>query len=171
MKKSFMAVPLLCAVLLCFSSCVSTGEKAISVAVVYCVTAVFSVMVFLIYMFGIRKKNLWFVLLFASVFVVNVGYCALAISQTLEEALLANRISYFGSVFLPMTMLMIIFDAIKIQYGKWLKKEQSIMLLRVMKKLKSEYFLVLYLTYFEGFSGSETAAIMKKSKRQSFQKH
>ena len=35
-----------------------------------------------------------------------------------------------------------------------------------MKKLKSEYFLVLYLTYFEGFSGSETAAIMKKSKRQ-----
>ena len=120
MKKSFMAVPLLCAVLLCFSSCVSTGEKAISVAVVYCVTAVFSVMVFLLYMFGIRKKNLWFVLLFASVFVVNVGYCALAISRTLEEALLANRISYFGSVFLPMTMLMIIFDAIKIQYGKWL---------------------------------------------------
>lgn len=48
----------------------------------------------------------------------------------------------------------------------YLKKEQSIILLGAMKKLKSEYFQVLYLTYFEGFSGSETAKIMKKSRRQ-----
>ncbi len=48
----------------------------------------------------------------------------------------------------------------------YLKKEQSILLLSTMKKLKPEYFLVLYLTYFEGFSNKETAEIMKKSKRQ-----
>ena len=44
--------------------------------------------------------------------------------------------------------------------------EQKILLHRTMKKLKSEYFQVLYLIYFEGFTNSEAATIMKKSKRQ-----
>ncbi len=35
-----------------------------------------------------------------------------------------------------------------------------------MKKLNPDYFQVLYLVYFENFSNTETAAIMKKNKRQ-----
>ena len=35
-----------------------------------------------------------------------------------------------------------------------------------MKTLKSEYFQVLYLMYFEGFDTADIAKIMHKSKRQ-----
>ena len=49
---------------------------------------------------------------------------------------------------------------------EYLKEEQKIELLRIMKKLKPEYSQVLYLIYFEGFDTAGTAAVMKKSKRQ-----
>lgn len=49
---------------------------------------------------------------------------------------------------------------------EYLIKERKILLHRTMKKLKPEYFQVLYLIYFENFSNSETAVIMKKNKRQ-----
>jgi DNA-binding CsgD family transcriptional regulator len=51
---------------------------------------------------------------------VNLGYLALACSSTLEGALLANRIAYLGSVFLPLSMLMIILEVTQISYKKWL---------------------------------------------------
>lgn len=95
-------------------------EKALSLAVVYCVMAFLAVIVFLVYLWGIRKKKSGFILLFASIFVVNIGYFALAISKSLEEALLANRISYLGSVFLPMSMLIIISEAVKTPLKKWM---------------------------------------------------
>ena len=49
---------------------------------------------------------------------------------------------------------------------EYLIKEQEILLHRTMRKLKSEYFQVLYLVYFEGFTNEEIARIMKKNKRQ-----
>lgn len=54
-------------------------------------------------------------------------------------------------------------STIEIEY---LIKEQEILLHRTMRKLKSEYFQVLYLVYFEGFTNEEIAKIMKKNKRQ-----
>ena len=61
----------------------------------------------------------------AAVFVVNAGYFLLSVSKTVEGALAANRISYFGSVFLPLGMLMTIIKLCKIRYGR---KFVSIML-------------------------------------------
>ena len=49
---------------------------------------------------------------------------------------------------------------------KYLQKERELMLHNALKKLKTEYRQILYLTYFEGFTNSETAVVMKKSKRQ-----
>jgi len=49
---------------------------------------------------------------------------------------------------------------------EYLVKEQKILLHRTMRKLKPEYFQVLYLIYFEGFSNADTAVTMKKNKRQ-----
>lgn len=49
---------------------------------------------------------------------------------------------------------------------EYLIKERKITLHHAMKKLNPDYFQVLYLTYFEGFSNDETAKVMKKSKRQ-----
>lgn len=49
---------------------------------------------------------------------------------------------------------------------EYLIKEQKILLHRIMRRLKPEYFQVLYLIYFENFTNSEAATVMKKNKRQ-----
>lgn len=67
----------------------------------------------------VKKKEIWLLLLFVSVFLVNGGYFSLSISKTLEEALLANRIAYLGSVFLPLCMLMTIIGVCRYPCKKW----------------------------------------------------
>ena len=60
-----------------------------------------------------------------------------------------------------------IFSAAQLNVEKeYLVKEQKIMLHRIMQGLKSEYVQILYLIYFENFSNTEAAVIMKKNKRQ-----
>jgi RNA polymerase sigma-70 factor (ECF subfamily) len=49
---------------------------------------------------------------------------------------------------------------------EYLREEQKISLHRAMESLNSDYRQVLYLTYFEELSNSETARVMKKSCRQ-----
>lgn len=100
------------------SGCTTSGEKTASLIGVYIATAVISFTLLIGYLLVIKKRGIWFLLLFASVFIVNVGYLALAVSDTLETALMANRVSYLGSVFLPMAMMMIIARAIKLNYNK-----------------------------------------------------
>lgn len=52
----------------------------------------------------------WFLLQFCSVLIVNAGYLALSLSVTLEGALVANRVAYFGSAMLPLSMLMTVLN-------------------------------------------------------------
>lgn len=49
---------------------------------------------------------------------------------------------------------------------EYLKEEQKIVLNKALHKLKPDYRQVLYLTFFEDFSNSETAKVMHKTKRQ-----
>ncbi|MBE6563064.1 MAG: hypothetical protein E7660_04945 [Ruminococcaceae bacterium] len=100
--------------------CTTIGEKSAGIWVIYGTTAVLSFLILIGYFCIKDKKEPWFFVLFSSVLIVNVGYLSLSISKTLEEALLANRISYLGSVFLPLSMLMIILGVAKIKYRKWL---------------------------------------------------
>ena len=90
------------------------------ISVVYIAAAVCSLLMLVAYCIFIKRKFAWFWVLFSSICVVNIGYFCLSISKTLEEALLANRIAYLGSVFLPMSMLLIILDATKLKHPKWL---------------------------------------------------
>lgn len=90
------------------------------IKIIYGIAAAISLILIAGYCYLIRKRELWFVLLYVSVFVVNVGYFALSISGTLEEALLANRIAYLGSVFLPLCMLMIILDVCRMERSRWI---------------------------------------------------
>lgn len=91
-----------------------------SISIVYIAAAICSIIMLTIYSVCIKKKNKWFWVLFSCICVVNVGYFALSISKTLPEALLANRIAYLGSVFLPMSMLLIILNATRLKYPKLL---------------------------------------------------
>ena len=87
---------------------------------IYGTAAVLSLLVLVGYLCAVRKKDGLFVLLFSSVLVVNIGYYALSVSGTLDQALWANRVAYLGSVFLPAVMLLIILGATNVDYPKWL---------------------------------------------------
>ncbi|MBQ4067865.1 MAG: hypothetical protein IJC76_01305 [Lachnospiraceae bacterium] len=120
MKKEFKSILLVLLVMLSFTGCGPVGEKNTSMSIIYGVITVIAVLMLCIYCAVIKKKSLWMLLLFSSIIVVDIGYLVLAISESLEEALLANRIAYLGSVFLPMSMLMIIINACNISYKKFL---------------------------------------------------
>jgi len=111
----FMVITLL---LLCLSGCSGIGDKNASLCLVYSIMAVLSLLPLIGYCIFIKKKDPWFFVLFSGVLVVNVGYFCLSVSSSLEEALLANRISYLGSVILPLSMLLIILRATGIKYKK-----------------------------------------------------
>lgn len=102
------------------AGCGPIGDKAASISVIYCITAVLSLLLLLAYCGMAKKRDIWYLLLFASVLLVNIGYFTLSISRGLDEALLANRLAYLGSVFLPLSMWMIILRATHIHYVKWL---------------------------------------------------
>lgn len=90
----------------------------ISVAAVYGVVTILSLMLAIGYLRMVKQREFWLLVVNVAVFVVNAGYFMLSVSKTLEGALAANRISYFGSVFLPLGMLMTIIRICKVKYGR-----------------------------------------------------
>ncbi|MBR3953803.1 MAG: hypothetical protein IKJ82_09415 [Oscillospiraceae bacterium] len=121
MKKLSAIFILILSMTAAFSGCAKIGEKSASLVTVYGIMAVLAIAMLLGYFCVVKKKEAWLTVLFSSVAVVNAGYFCLASSKTLEEALLANRISYLGSAFLPLSMLMIMLDLVKIKYKKWIQ--------------------------------------------------
>ena len=115
MKKLW--IPILGALTL--SGC-GTEDKGGSLSTVYGIMAVLSLVLLLGYWLLMKKRDKWFLVLFSSVLVVNVGYFLLSVSHNLEWALHANRLAYLGSVFLPMAMLRIILDTVKLPVKRWL---------------------------------------------------
>lgn len=98
----------------------NTGTTAYSMnlTAVYGAVALVSLALALGYRFMSKNREKWLMLLFVAVSVVNSGYFMLSASLSLEGALWANRISYLGSVFLPLCMLMSIAGVCKIKLSK-----------------------------------------------------
>lgn len=120
MKNKSLIISILCLLSILFlSGCTSIGNKATSMSIIYLVTTVLSLIMLAGYFISIKKKDPWFIILFISVFVVNAGYFSLSVSTTLNGALWANRISYLGSVFLPLSMIMIILKVSKLKYKEY----------------------------------------------------
>ena len=119
MKRNLGSILLMICMLFSFTGCGQIGDKTANMGIIYGVTTFFALLLIIVYCGQIRKKDAWFLLLFSSVFIVNLGYLSLALSGTLEEALLANRIAYLGSVFLPLSMLFIILNVCKLNYSRW----------------------------------------------------
>lgn len=87
-------------------------------SIIYGIAAAVSLALLIGYLVFVKKKDIWLLFLFVSVLLVNVGYFSISISRILEEALLANRVSYLGSVFLPLCMLMSVSDVCGIRESK-----------------------------------------------------
>ena len=118
MKKSLAALSAVFIFILSLSGCTAVGSKSNSLAIIYSIATAISALLLIGCIGLVRKKRLWFITLFASVLVVNAGYALLSISTGLEMALWANRVSYLGSVFLPLTMLMILLNVTNTPYRK-----------------------------------------------------
>ena len=119
-NKSLISIIMCLFFILFLSGCNPIGDKTTSMSIIYLATTVLSLVMLLGYFLSIKKKDVWFIVLFVSVFVVNAGYFSLSISDTLSNALWANRVSYLGSVFLPLSMIMTIMNVSKLSYKKWL---------------------------------------------------
>lgn len=120
MKKQTWCAATLLLMALALSGCHGVGEKAASQSIIYGAAAVISLLLLVGCCLLVKEKRRWFLLLFASVLVVNIGYTFLSLSTGLDMALMANRVAYLGSVFLPVAMLMIILNATNTKIGKWL---------------------------------------------------
>lgn len=91
-------------------------------AVAYGIIFALSLLMPPLYFLTVRKKQdePWLLVLFFCVCVVNLGYLLISISQTIEFALWANKITYLGQVFVPLCMFMIISRLCGFTYKKWL---------------------------------------------------
>ena len=85
-----------------------TGLSGISLT--YGILSVAALLLAIAYFWVVQRKEIRVMILYIAVFVINTGYFSLSISTTLEEALLANRLAYLGSVVLPLVMLLSIMD-------------------------------------------------------------
>ena len=99
MKKTFLYKVFPILILLALTGCNSIGTKSANVTIVYGITVILSFLLLIGYCCLTQEKDIWFLLLFSSVFIINIGYFALSISTNLQEALLANRISYQDQYF------------------------------------------------------------------------
>ena len=194
MKKRLLGILSLIGITLGFSGCSSVGDGSASLSIIYGVAAVLSALLLIGCLFLIRKKRQWFVLLFSSVLVVNIGYAFLSVSSCLEMALLANCVSYLGSVFLPLAMLMIILNITNTRTKRWVPlslfslavvvfliaaspgifpiyyKEVSFEIVNGVSTLVKVYGPLhpLYLVYLLGYFSAMIAVIIRASIKKTF---
>lgn len=76
--------------------------------ITYAIMMVLATALLVGYSLSVRKKEPWLLLLYICVAVVNTGYFLLSVAKTVEFAIFANDLAYFGSVFLSMSMLLTI---------------------------------------------------------------
>ena len=194
MKKRLLGILSLIGITLGLSGCSSVGDEAASRSIIYGGATVLSALLLIGCLFLVRKKRQWFVLLFSSVLVVNIGYTILSVSSCLEMALWANRVSYLGSVFLPPAMLMIILNITNTRTKRWVPislfslavvvfliaaspgilpiyyKEVSFEIINGVSTLVKVYGPLhpLYLVYLLGYFSAMIAVIIRASIKKTF---
>jgi DNA-binding CsgD family transcriptional regulator len=89
-------------------------------SIVYGILMVISFLLLLGYCFLLKKKEPWLLFLYICVTVINLGYFMLSRAKDVKFALFANKVAYFGSVFLVVCMLMTIVKLCGFVYKKYL---------------------------------------------------
>ena len=79
-----------------------------------------------------RKKDIYLLLLFVSVFVCNLGQFLISVAPSLSFALNGNRIAYLGQVFLPLLMLKMILNLCNLNFKKWILPTLSLISIAVL---------------------------------------
>lgn len=91
--------------------------------VYYIITTVLSAigLIILIGTYEPKKTNYYFMILMLLMAIANGGYLALALSGTLSEAVLANKVVYLGGCFLPLIWLLMICALCNYPVARWMK--------------------------------------------------
>ncbi len=170
----------------------AVGDKAAGLSTVYFTAGLLSLLLLVGYIVLVQKKDRWMIVLFLSVFVVNIGYCWLAVAPSLTSALNANRLAYLGSVFLPMSLLMVILHVSKLpvpQHVPWALSVLSVIMFLItatpgilpiyyaqvsleiidgVSTLQKVYgpWHVLYLVYLLGYFAVMVAVILQATRKK-----
>ncbi len=89
---------------------------------VYGALAVLSTLLLVTYALWEKKKERNFLFLIFCVAMVNCGYFLLSVAGSLQFALFANGVSYFGAAYSVLAMLFIIADVCQMQKRSWMRK-------------------------------------------------
>lgn len=147
----------------------------------------------------VQKKEFWLMMLYVCVTVVNIGYFLLSISKNLGFAIFANDITYLGSVFLSMCMLLTITKLCGFEVKKrlviallsiatlmfliiatsgilpWYYQEVTLIFVEGAAKLQKVYGVLhpLYLFYLLGYFTAMIACIVQSLRKRmaASQKH
>ena len=94
-------------------------QKTGNLTFVYGAVAILSILLVLCYLLWEKRKDRHFFLLYLCVAAANCGYFLQSVSATLSGALWANRISYLGSAYLVLLLLLIVMDVCQWKLQKW----------------------------------------------------
>ncbi len=100
---------------------VAISGKTGNMSLIYGTVAVFSVLMAAAYFLWEKRKEKHFSALYIFVAIANCGYFLQSVSGSLRGALWTNRISYFGSAYLILVMLLIIMDVCQCKPGRRVK--------------------------------------------------
>ncbi|MBP3204410.1 MAG: hypothetical protein J6M66_03185 [Lachnospiraceae bacterium] len=78
------------------------------------------VLLLLLFVYG-KTVDVNVVILILVIVVGNGGYMALALSQNLNEAILANKITYVIGTFVPMILMLVVADICRVTISQWVK--------------------------------------------------
>lgn len=160
--------------------------------ITYAIMAIIATILLVGYFALVRKKEPWLLLLYVCVTIVNVGYFLLSISKTVEFAIFANDVAYFGSVFLSMSMLLTITKLCGFEIKKkliitlgtigivmflivatvgilpWYYKEVELVFVDGATKLKKVYGVLhpMYLVYLVGYFTAMVACIVQSIRKK-----
>ncbi len=89
----------------------------------YLITTVLSLinLIFLVYTYENKKTNYYFMLSMLIMALSNCGYLAMALSQQLNEVILANKISYIGGCFIPLITFFLICTICNVRVPGWIR--------------------------------------------------
>lgn len=74
-----------------------------------------------IFIFENKKTDFYYLLLMLIMAISNIGFLSLGVSQTLETAVLANKIAYIGGCFTSPLMISLICSVCNYKFNKWLR--------------------------------------------------
>lgn len=86
---------------------------------IYAVAFLVSILMLILLIFIGYKQNItYYLLVFVAILLANVGYFTVSSAETLETAVMGNRLTYLGSIFIPILMLLCVSKLCQISVPK-----------------------------------------------------